>query len=240
MPVIGTPNNPNINTSMGAGYGLPPKEGTRSFEYIFDFTNLTATTLALSKSLRDLNMSVIQSVIIDNTQNPVPGVFTINGQSQGVNSYGFSWLPILVTGFETAMTMKVFPAGLNKAGKVKIALVNAQAAATAYVSGNPANATHKSWIDRSVSLSANIVAQIMPANPARLGLFLQTTKASTVEIFAAFGKNATSTGGAGDMSFVILPGGGIYNENWGQPTNTDFVTAISTASQALIAYEITF
>lgn len=188
--------------------GFAPEQGPKALSVELDFSTETELNLDFTRAQQGNAISFIQSVYVDNTDNPNPVTFQFDQTRQRivVPAYAQGEWPVIATDtakciVTTTATLvplcraifKNVPMPLTQWGpiSVNVAAVNATFAATV------ANFTN-----RSGNTTAGASAQIMAANPARKQMIVQNPANNAESLWINFGAAAD----AGTNSYEIPPG----------------------------------
>jgi hypothetical protein len=193
--------------SFPTSNGLAPQQGPKALPVALNFTVNSRIEFDFVLAEESNTISFVQSVFVDNSDNPNP--LTINvaqtGQRIVIPGYAQGFWPVIacekpqfvvttmpgVTAIGTLIFMNV-PMPLTQWGPVSTT-------ANLVVSGSFTN-----YSNTATGASVQIIA----ANAARTGLIIENLSSNANSIFVNFGAAATDNSGAPD-SIEIMPGGYI-------------------------------
>jgi hypothetical protein len=230
----------------------PVAEGPRGFTVVFDFTGAPGTQ-SVNLDNSSMGISSVQSVFIDNSNNASSMLLTVNGTNQKINmpplSQGF--MPVLLSG-DTGVSVAVTTAGTVP---IPIQFLNVQhdgliwsaqgnvIVGTVAVSGTvTANNPTGVETDKHTNIAVGGTSvQVMAANGARKGIFIQNPTDEAGQNIAAREPLYISFGGAAGVndgiSIELQPGAAFAMNAGGVTTQAIFANA-ATANHRFIAWEL--
>jgi hypothetical protein len=200
-------------------------EGPRAISFTLDFSAAASYTFDLEKEAAADVIGLIQTIMVDNWDNPSPAIITLSGLPHRIvvppNTY------LVAPAFAADAALRITGASAGGVA-INVALLNVPVAPMSYNSTDAGNSVSPrgTWTDRSGTIAAGGASQqLMAANATRKAWMVENPSSEVESLWLQFGGAAVTD----QPSLEIVPGGS-YKENMGGGLTTQQVQVIATTT----------